>query len=89
MKIGKPYRLILATLLSGAITGLIVGISHRLWLVLIYLPIYLATETIINSIDLWLRRTTKDQLWLWGSEGKQWLETPEGQAWKNRTGYKR
>jgi hypothetical protein len=41
----------------------------------------------ISTLDLWLRRKTRDQLWLWSGEGKAWLKTEEGQAWKQKTGY--
>ena len=89
MIIGKPYRIISGALLAGAATGLIVRLSHRPWLVIFFIPIYFVFEALISATDLWLRRTTKDRLWLWGNEGKEWLKTPKGAAWKTRTGYKK
>lgn len=88
MIIGKPCRIIGGGLLAGAATGLIVVLSHRSWLVILFVPICFVFEALMSATDLWLRRTTKDRLWLWGHEGKEWLKTPEGAAWKARTGYK-
>lgn len=39
-------------------------------------------EAVINRVDFWLRRTTKDARWLASHEGQEWLKTPEGRAWK-------
>jgi hypothetical protein len=38
---------------------------------------------VIDPIDLWLRRTTRDPLWLMTYEGKSWLASAEGQAWSS------
>ncbi len=36
----------------------------------------------INALDFLLRRTTKDEISLRSHEGKQWLQTEQGQAWQ-------
>jgi hypothetical protein len=38
----------------------------------------------IDAFDLWLRRKTKDPIWLMTQEGRQWLETEEGKEWQKR-----
>jgi len=35
----------------------------------------------IDAFDLWLRRTTRDPIWLMGHEGQKWLNTEEGRRW--------
>jgi hypothetical protein len=89
MTIPKPVRIISASAFTGLATSLIVRFSHKLWLIVLFIPIYFVFENIISRVDIWLRRTTKDQLWLWSYEGREWLKTPKGEAWKKKTGYRR
>ena len=51
-------------------------------------PIYnLVGGSPIDSFDFWLRRKTRDPVWLISHEGRQWLETDEGREWAKQTGY--
>ncbi len=36
----------------------------------------------IDHIDRWLRRKTRDPIWLMTDEGREWLKSEEGQAWQ-------
>jgi hypothetical protein len=36
----------------------------------------------VDKIDLWLRRKSRDPIWLMTHEGKQWLASEEGQKWQ-------
>ena len=47
-----------------------------------FLVLWALSEGSVNAVDMWLRRTTKDDHWLASHEGRAWLETPEGKAWK-------
>ena len=85
MNIGKPFRIILPFLPASATAGGLLVLSKPIWAVLLlFFVIYFIFDWMINKIDFWLRRKTKDQLWLWSYEGRKWLETPEGQDWKKK-----
>ncbi len=36
----------------------------------------------IDIVDCWLRRKTRDPIWLMTQEGREWLKSEEGQAWQ-------
>ncbi len=36
----------------------------------------------IDIVDSWLRRKTRDPIWLMTQEGREWLKSEEGQAWQ-------
>jgi hypothetical protein len=38
----------------------------------------------VDAFDVWLRRKTKDPIWLLTHEGKEWLKTDDGQEWKRQ-----
>ena len=38
----------------------------------------------IDYFDGWLRRKTRDPIWLMTQEGKEWLKSEEGQAWQQK-----
>ena len=38
----------------------------------------------VDAVDLWLRRKTKDPIWLMTREGEEWLQTDEGQHWSRQ-----
>jgi hypothetical protein len=53
------------------------------WAFLLSLPIffYFNLFSPVDSLDLWLRRRTKDDYWLMSNEGKKWLDSKEGEDW--------
>ncbi|MGL5058833.1 MAG: hypothetical protein ACRC62_02535 [Microcoleus sp.] len=38
----------------------------------------------IDNLDLWLRRKTRDPIWLMTDEGREWLNSEEGQIWQQK-----
>jgi hypothetical protein len=36
---------------------------------------------VVDHVDLWLRRRTRDPIWLMTDEGRAWLSSPAGVAW--------
>jgi hypothetical protein len=36
----------------------------------------------IDNFDRWLRRKTRDPVWLMTQEGREWLKSEEGQVWQ-------
>ena len=89
MKIGKTYRLFIPSLAAGAAAGLTLGAKKPLWLaILLFAIAYGLAAHITDTLDFWLRRKTKDPIWLLSYEGREWLKTPEGQKWKQETGYR-
>lgn len=38
----------------------------------------------IDSLDLWLRRKTRDPIWLISNEGREWLKSEEGELWQQQ-----
>ena len=88
--IAKPIRHIVAAGLGGAC-----AVAVFVWLqprwgnwALATIPFVgffswmILGDVLINSLDLWLRRRTRDPIWLMGNEGKRWLESEEGHAWQ-------
>ncbi|WP_442485839.1 hypothetical protein [Aeoliella sp. SH292] len=47
-----------------------------------YLIAFAFSVVVIDPFDLWLRRATRDPVWLMTSEGKKWLATDEGKLWQ-------
>ena len=45
---------------------------------------WLFSMLVVDRFDLWLRRATRDPLWLMTDDGKTWLATPEGKAWQEK-----
>jgi hypothetical protein len=39
----------------------------------------------VDALDLWLRRRTRDPMWLMTNEGRAWLESEEGLMWVRRS----
>ena len=87
MRIGKVSRV----LGSSAIASLL-AVGSALWLsrfiglwgyavALVLFPFlnFLGAMP-VNALDFWLRRSTKDEIWLRSHEGKQWLQTKQGQV---------
>ena len=85
MRIGKIPRV----LGSSAIASLL-AVGSALWLsrfiglwgyavALVLFPFLNFLGAVpINALDFWLRRSTKDEIWLRSHEGKQWLQTKQG-----------
>ena len=40
----------------------------------------------IDALDQWLRRTTRDPIWLITQEGREWLDSEQGRKWRKRNG---
>ena len=85
MRISKIPRL----LSSSIITGFIVGTSVKIIAeyfdtniliigVIQFIITYLMIESILSIIDIHLRKITKDQIWFWSHEGKEWLQSARG-----------
>ncbi len=89
MRIGKLTRV----LGSSAIAALL-AVGSALWLsrfiglwgyavgLLLFPFLNFLGAMPINALDFWLRRATKDEIWLRSHEGKRWLQTKQGQAWQ-------
>ncbi|MBI5240332.1 MAG: hypothetical protein HY926_07645 [Elusimicrobia bacterium] len=84
MRIAKPYRLLIPAIAAGVAAGLTLGSAKLLWLAILLF----AGAYVTDPLDFWLRRKTKDPIWLMSYEGREWLKTPEGQKWKQETGCK-
>jgi hypothetical protein len=82
MLIGKPVRLLASLSFTTAMLGVAIYASNCWWLGLLFFPAYLVVSLLIDALDLRLRRTTKDPLWLISNEGKSWLDTADGHDWK-------
>ena len=89
MYVAKPFRHLFAAGVSGlgvvaafATTRPTLGGWAFLAAIIGLFVAWSLGEVIINKIDFWLRRTTKDARWLASHEGRQWLKTSEGRAWK-------
>jgi hypothetical protein len=39
----------------------------------------------VDALDLWLRRRTRDPMWLMTNEGRAWLESEDGLMWVRRS----
>ncbi len=86
MRIGKPWRTLLQSAIAGALMGFgsVVGVGcasapwrWAVWASLLPLsfPVYLASGFLVDSVDHWLRRVTRDPLWLMTDEGRRWLQS--------------
>lgn len=95
MRISKIPRL----LSSSLITGIIVGTSGKIIAeyfdtniliigVIQFIITYFIIESIISTIDIHLRKITKDQIWLWSHEGKEWLQSEDGKKWSEKNNYR-
>ncbi len=91
MYVAKPFRIFFAAGVSGL--GVVAAFAATRptlgsWAFLAaFVGMFVAWtlgEVVINKIDFWLRRTTKDARWLASHEGQTWLKTPEGRAWEKK-----
>jgi hypothetical protein len=85
MRVAKIYRVFL----YGAATGVvIVGLSlvfgkwGLLVGVLLAPIINIFAGLPIDAFDLWLRRRSRDPLWLMTDEGRALLKTEDGRRWQ-------
>jgi hypothetical protein len=88
MHISKPVRHVLYLLVPLLVAGALFTVTHAwlgrlslLFFLLVLPPISIAVTLPIDSLDLWLRRRTRDPIWLLTDEGRIWLATPEGRKW--------
>ena len=79
MAIGKPGRILLQSMLTGIVTGLVGYFAvHRLGVLgaLVAIPTLLITSFVFgevaSALDDWLRRVTRDPLWLMTEKGRSW-----------------
>jgi len=85
-RISKPIRILCYPIVSIGLSLLICkGLQYfiGIWVYLFYLPLFLLFHILspIDFLDLWLRKVTKDPVWLMTEEGREWLETEEGKQW--------
>jgi xanthosine utilization system XapX-like protein len=78
MYIAKPFRIISYGVIIGAGVGLMFGLLHRrigLWAVIpasIAVPVCgLLGGFVVDSFDFWLRRVTRDPIWVRQHEKKK------------------
>ena len=78
MYIAKPFRLIAYGAIIGAGAGVTYGFLHRrigFWAViptLIAIPVFaLLGGLVVDSFDFWLRRVTRDPIWVRQHEKKK------------------
>jgi hypothetical protein len=88
MRIPKPVRILLSAIIAGFVIGLTLSIGVRRlgwpaygFLLFAIPPLSFLLTWPIDAVDLWMRRKSRDPLWLMGHEGKEWLKTPEGLEW--------
>ena len=91
MYVAKTFRLLFAAGVSGLGVAVAFAATRptlgRWAFLATFVGMFVAWtlgEVVINKIDFWLRRTTKDARWLASHEGREWLKTPEGIAWKEK-----
>jgi hypothetical protein len=92
MYIAKPFRHIIPGIIAFSSFGYMLALRINIWITLIcFLLLWILSDwfinAFINAIDLWMRRQTKDTLWLRSAEGREWLKTEQGQQWREKTGY--
>ena len=86
-RISKPIRHIFYPAVAGAIAFLIYkAASHFIgaWAYLNALPAFFwfyQIDSPVDKLDIWLRKHTKDDFWLFTQEGEAWLKTDQGQEW--------
>jgi len=86
-RISKPVRHLCYPVVAGAIAFLTYKLAAhfiREWAYLISWFVFFwfyQFASPIDKLDLWLRKYTKDDIWLLTQEGKEWLKTEQGQEW--------
>ena len=92
-RISKTVRSFCYPLVSMGLTLLVYKVLQPFigaWAVLLCLPLlfWLHLFSPVDTLDLWLRRVTRDPYWLMTNEGAAWLRTEEGKAWlKTKKGH--
>ena len=94
MRIAKPIRVFCCGAIAGGLsfaTFELFSMAIGRWALLpamLLLPVFAYFGGIpIDVLDFWLRKRTRDPLWLLSSEGQEWLKSPEGAEWsKNQEG---
>lgn len=96
MSIPKLYRLLIQFTLFVALAIAFVAIASQLRpaaLAVIalllavpgaYMIAFVFSMAVIDPLDLWLRRRTRDPIWLMTTEGQEWLSSDEGKEWQAR-----
>jgi hypothetical protein len=89
MRIGKTWRQLLQVALAAGFTlSISIVVSRPLepllpvvtWAVAVptYFIIWFGLSLVVPEVDHWLRRLTRDPLWLETDEGRRWKERQEG-----------
>ncbi|WP_157906983.1 hypothetical protein [Sorangium cellulosum] len=91
MKIAKPVRVLISALLAGGTAGAVGGglysrieVLSAVAAVIAFVPAWFLWGGAVDHLDLWLRRRTRDEIWLLTREGQAWLSSTAGTAWSNR-----
>jgi len=92
MRIPKLYRQLIQFGLFGLLCGVLLALAGRLpkaWrlaLLVGTVPVAffgaLILSFCVDSLDMWLRRRSRDPIWLKTYEGRQWLASEDGQKWQ-------
>ena len=92
MKIPKFWRhliqLVLFALLAFALLHIPALLPKSLAIVMLVLAVPLAyfgalfLSFYVDKVDWWLRRRSRDKIWLMTGEGKKWLASEDGQRWQ-------
>lgn len=93
MRISKPIRQILYLLVSLGVSGSLaaatrssLGWAALCFFVLAFPPLSLLLTLPIDALDRWLRRRSRDPMWLLSEEGRAWLESEAGRSWRAAQG---
>jgi hypothetical protein len=100
MSIPKPIRhliqLALLIVLAAALSQLALRlrpIPLAIFAALLAVPsafiAALVVSLCVDRVDLWLRRRSRDSLWLITDEGREWLASDEGKEWQRENETKR
>lgn len=91
MNIPKPVRVLCYGSIAFGLSGVIIGPlwpSIGMWALIpavLLFPVFHVLGGIpVDGFDYWLRRTTRDPVWLMTDEGRKRLATPEGAEWTRR-----
>lgn len=96
MYIPKPHRLLIQFTLFVALAVAFVAVASELRpaaLAIValllavpgaYMIAFVFSMAVIDPLDLWLRRRTRDPIWLMTSEGREWLSSDENKKWQTR-----
>jgi hypothetical protein len=85
MRVAKVYRVFLYGVATGLVIVLLFLVFGKWGLLAgVFLApiISIFAGLPIDAFDLWLRRKSRDPVWLMTDEGREWLKTEDGRRWQ-------